>query len=127
MLRFEQYQAARQRALFHGQVRILTVATEVRTPGQASVEAGIVKIFRGPPPFLPGAEVRFDVSVLSGDEPLEQIPLGGTIWTNLTALRAASYLEVFLNGNPPECEIALWQQRIIDQPSDRPQTPAAHL
>jgi hypothetical protein len=35
-------------------------------------------------------------------------------------LQLARYLEVFLDGTPPACEIRLWQQTILDAPTAQP-------
>jgi hypothetical protein len=64
--------------------------------------------------------VTFAVSVLTPDTPRKRIPIGGTRWTDYAALRAAAYLEVFLDGQPPACKVALWQLAIIPAPTDRP-------
>jgi hypothetical protein len=120
MLQPEQYQNARRTAEFHGQVRILKVEIPKRTPAHVLVQAEIVHTFRGPTTYAPGAFVRFRVSVLKGDEPLDRIPIGGTIWKNLNDLVGAEFIEVFLNGEPPDCEVDLWQSAIISEPSSSP-------
>ncbi len=120
MLPLHRYEQARRDAEFHVQVQIQNVQDNVQTPGQARVDAKVVRTFRGEPSLKPGDDVRFMVSVLTGNENLEHVPIGGTIWTNYQELQAAEYLEVFLDGLPPECAIALWQQAIIKAPTDSP-------
>lgn len=123
MLPAWRYDEARREAAYHLQVRVLHVASGVRTPGQARVRAEVVRVFRGPADVAPGTAMNFDVSVLNGDEPWERIPIGGTLWTNYAALQATGYLEVFLDGTPPDCQIRLWQQAILAAPTDRPTMP----
>jgi hypothetical protein len=120
MLPLWRYQEARELTTFHGQVKLLSVETTRQTPANVQVDAEICRVFRGPAPYRPGLSVRFAVSVLTGKEPLESVPIGGTRWTNYRDLLWAKYMEVFLNGDPPACQIALWQSAIIDAPSSQP-------
>ena len=46
--------------------------------------------------------------------------VGGTLWTDHDALRRAKYLEVFLNRVDGRYEVALWQSRIMEAPTDTP-------
>jgi len=79
-----------------------------------------VRVFRGGENLRLGDPAHFVLSVLRGDEDSRTIPIGGTIWTNYHDLQTAQYLEVFLDGIPPECAVALWQHVIIDEPTARP-------
>ena len=117
MLPLSHYEQARRDAEFHVQVKIRHVQSNVATPGQARVDAEVIRIFRGQHALKLGDAVRFVVSVLTGNENFKDVPFGGTIWTNYNDLQAAKYLEVFLDGLPPECAVALWQLVIIDSPS----------
>lgn len=92
----------------------------MRTPDRVRVNAEIIRVFRGEPRLVPGDRVHFSVSVLTGDEELDRVPIGGSIWTNYAALQSARFLEAFLDGTPPDCEIRLWQLAILDTPTDRP-------
>lgn len=118
MLSLSHYEQARRDAEFHVQVEIRHVQRNVATPGQACVDADVIRIFRGQHALKLGDAVRFVVSVLTGNESLDDVPIGGTIWTNYNNLQEARYLEVFLDGLPRECAVALWQLAIIDSPSD---------
>ncbi|HVS36442.1 MAG TPA: hypothetical protein VMS17_12825 [Gemmataceae bacterium] len=64
-----------------------------------------------------GDRVRFAVSVLG--EAVMPCP-GGTLWTCHESLAAARFMEAFLDGTPPDCQVALWQTKIVDAPSDAP-------
>ncbi len=114
------YQLARVEAKFHVQVKVLHVEAVAATPAQVRVDAEVVRVFRGQPSLQPGDRVHFTVSVLQGDEPWDRIPVGGTLWTNYPALQATRFLEVFLDGAPPACEIRLWQHALLDAPTDQP-------
>ena len=105
MLPLSHYEQARRDAEFHVQVKIRHVQSNVATPGQARVDAEVIRIFRG------------QHALKLGNENFKDVPFGGTIWTNYNDLQAAKYLEVFLDGLPPECAVALWQLVIIDSPS----------
>ncbi|HMO93832.1 MAG TPA: hypothetical protein PKD64_16725 [Pirellulaceae bacterium] len=120
MLQPWRYAEARRQATFHGQVRILNVEMTERTPAQVRVDAEICRKFRGPESFRVGVIVSFAVSVLSGDERREIVPIGGTRWTNYGDLLRAKYLELFLDGEPPACQIALWQSAIISALTSQP-------
>lgn len=120
MLPLSHYEQARRDAEFHVQVEIRHVQRNVATPGQARVDANVIRIFRGQHALKLGDAVRFVVSVLTGNESLDNVPIGGTIWTNYNNLPATRFLEVFLDGLPPECAVALWQLSIIDSLSDLP-------
>lgn len=72
----------------------------------------------------PRTPAQFTVSVLSGEEHPHEIPIGGTIWTNYAALQSARYMEVFLDGIPPHLGITLWQQVIIESPTERAVIPS---
>jgi hypothetical protein len=120
MLHPWQYEQARHEARFHLQVAVRAVEPNVRTPGDAAVETEVVRVFRGGDAIGVGDTVRFVVSVLSPRNMWDEVPVGGTIWTDYAALTRASHIEVFLNGDPPECEVALWQLEIIPAATTQP-------
>ena len=120
MLHHWQYEQARRDAEFHVQVAVHYVQNNVQTPGSAHVDAEVVRVFRGGGKLRLGDPVHFVLSVLTGDEDPLTIPVGGTLWMNYHALQTAQYLEVFLDGLPPECAVVLWQYDIIDEPTKKP-------
>jgi hypothetical protein len=120
MLPQSRYQQARSEAVFHVQVKVLQVEAGMPTPARVRVDAEVVRVFRGEHAMKSGDRVHFSVSVLTGDEELDCVPVGGTIWTNYAALQLARFLEVFLDGTPPACEIRLWQQTILEAPTAQP-------
>jgi hypothetical protein len=42
------------------------------------------------------------------------------LWTDVEALTAATYLEVFLDRVDGRYRVALWQSRIIEAPTETP-------
>src|SRR5262249_29663461 len=50
-------------------------------------------------------------------------PPGGVTWTDYARLVGARYMEVYLNGKPPDCSVALWQSTIIETACDTPALP----
>ena len=52
--------------------------------------------------------------------PGDRIVVGGTLWTDHDRLKQARYLEAFLNRVERRYQIALWQSRIIEAPTDSP-------
>ena len=112
------YEKARNEALYHIQVRVLSVNGPAKTPGECAVTSEVVRIFRDKPGKLKQAvKVAFTISCQKpGDGPI----VGGTLWTDYESLLNAQYLEVFLNGNGRGYEVALWQSKIIEKPTDEP-------
>jgi hypothetical protein len=117
------YQQARDAAMFHAQVKIVKVTGPAQTPGECSVTGEVVRIFRNTPGTLrQGATLDFTVSCSKHGDP---VIIGGTIWTDYDSLMQAKYLEVFLNSTERGYEVALWQSRIIEAPTEQPTFPAA--
>ncbi len=112
------YEQARATAMQHLQVRVLRVVGPPETPGECRVTGEVVRIFRDRSAELTlGVRLDFDVSCSRrGDKVL----LGGTLWTDYDELVAAKYLEVFLNRSERGYQLALWQSRIIESPTERP-------
>lgn len=114
------YRRARVWAAYHVQVEVETVSIE-STPGDALIRAHVRRVFRGRAALRADDLIHFSVAVYSeGDF----IPCGGALWNNRPALERARFMEVFLNGRPPDCELALWQSTIIENLTDVPQMAA---
>ena len=112
------YEKARNEAPYHIQVRVLSVNGPARTPGECAITSEVVRIFRDQPGKLKqGLRVAFTVSC---QKPEDRPIVGGTLWTDYESLLNAQYLEVFLNGNERGYEVALWQSKIIEKPTDEP-------
>jgi hypothetical protein len=112
------YEQARTDAMFHVQVRILSVNGPANTPGNCAVTGEIVRIFRDKPGKLKqGKRVAFTISCR---KPADLAVIGGTLWTDYDSLLNAQYLEVFLNSNESGYEVALWQAQIIEKATEQP-------
>jgi hypothetical protein len=111
------YDQARRDATFHVQVELNEISSTADTPGEISVCAKVVQIFRARKPLRRGEAVKFGVAV---NRPGDELPAGGTLWIDYDNLASHCFLEVFLNGDPPNCTVALWQYQLIDSPSKEP-------
>lgn len=113
------YEQARNDAMFHVQVRILSVNGPATTPGNCAITGEIVRIFRDKSGKLKqGTRVAFTVSCR---KPADAEIIGGTLWTNYDSLLSAQYLEVYLNSNERGgYEVALWQSQIIEKATEQP-------
>jgi hypothetical protein len=109
------YQRARVAAPYHVQVAIERMRAPSATPGVCRIRGKIVGIFRDTTAKLRvGMPVNLAVSCIQKGD---RIPLGGTLWKQVDALKRARYIEAFLNA---DMAIALWQSRIVSAPSKQP-------
>jgi len=117
MLQPEHYWMARHEARFHVQVEVLSAVPVERTPGPMPIGAHVVQVFRSDGTLAVGDPVRFKEQVTrAGDE----LPCGGMIWKAHDDVLSARYLEVFLDGDPPNCAIPLCQSEVLAAPTARP-------
>ena len=115
--------AARRGARFHAQVELVKPQAELQTPAALPVEGRVVRVFRGKGGLSLGQQVTFSVHVCRR---------GDNIWPGPKFMRyedftGARYMEVFLNGAPPGCEVALDEVSIVERPSRRPQLRASRV
>jgi hypothetical protein len=109
--------AARLKARFHVQVEFSHMSVNLSTPATVPIKGRVVRVFRRWGTLRVGDEVMFSVHVCrSGDD----------IWPGPDFMLyedfiQTNYLEVYLNGNPPKCEVALDECVAIDRPTHRPQ------
>lgn len=111
------YENARHEARFHVQVRLDAIHAAPPGPRFFPVEATVERVFRGDAVIEPGTRITFDLPIAW---PEDEIPAGGVLWHAIAHVRDASYAEVFLNGDPPRCEIASSQCFMIGALSDAP-------
>jgi tetratricopeptide (TPR) repeat protein len=116
-----EYKKARIQACFHVQVEFDTVPPDVRTPGDVRVNARVIRIFRGSSSLRVGDRVEFAVSSRRKQDGYPAP--GGVLWTDYARLVGARYMEVYLNGKPPDCPVALWQSEILETACDTPVLP----
>ncbi|MEG4590048.1 hypothetical protein QUA54_33255 [Microcoleus sp. MOSTC5] len=81
------------------------------------IKGKVVCIFRGRRSIRIGDSVEFDVAV-EGEPYI--LRTSGILWLNYSNLLQANYMEVFLNGKPPNCSIALYQYELIEAPTKNP-------
>ena len=112
-----QYRQARHEAAFHIQVKLTQVPSTADAPGEITVSAKVVQIFRARKPLHPGDTVKFSVAV---NRPGDEMPASGTLWIDYNNLASHRFMEVFLDGDPPDCHVALWQYQLLDSASEEP-------
>ena len=109
--------AARLRARFHAQVQVEHKGANLKTPAAVPVKGRVVRVFRSGGALKVGDEVEFSVHVF---RPGDDFWPGPTFMTYETFMQA-THMEVYLNGNPPRCEVSLDECVTIEAPSRRPQ------
>ena len=114
---------ARLAARFHVQVELTRVPQGFQTPAAIPVEGRVLQIFRGDSSLSLGDELIFDVRVCRESDTL---PFGPSfmLYDRFISTR---YMEVFLNGIPPRCNVPLNNCTILSTPTGTPQLPAPRL
>ena len=108
----------RKTAKFHVQVEIVSLEKPGYFPATIQLEGRLIKIFRDNENQLTiGDTITFPIEVT--DEGAF-IPEGATLWTYYKNISSARFMEAFLNGEPPDLEIELWQKVIIPSASEKP-------
>ena len=114
---------ARLTARFHVQVELTRVPQDFQTPAAILVEGRVVQIFRGDSSLSVGDKLIFDIHVFrKGDK----LPCGPSfmLYDKFIATR---YVEVFLNGIPPRCNVPLDNCIMLSRPTPTPQLPEPAL
>ena len=114
------YTDRRLRATYHVQVKLNRDPIQ-REPGIVPVQGEVVTKFRGDDKLSVGDEVRFSVALYRNRD---EIFPGAWGWTHIDEFNEAGFLEVFLDGAPPMCEVADYSVLLIDAPST---SPRAHV
>jgi HEAT repeat protein len=123
------YAEARDGSQFHLQVEVEKVVRLPHPSGdeaaaevfgfKARVAGRVVHVFRGGAAVQPGDRVTFDVAAA-----LEPRAIPGVHEMAWDQLRAARYLEVFLDGEPPDCgDVGILLPLVLDASSDAPVLP----
>lgn len=109
------YEEARATATEHIQVEVVRVGRPAVTEysprgdhGRCRVDGRVAQVFRGR--LHVGEQVVFEVSCATRDA---EIPVGGTIWTDLNALAGARVLEGFFNREGGSLAVARDQIEIV--------------
>lgn len=117
----ETYRKARAEAAYHVQIAVTKVDAPRHGPGDCYVEGQVLEIFKDASGKLAkDAVVGFPVACRRAGD---RVPIGGTLWLDTDALEKADYIEVYLNAAGEGYVPALWNYRIIAQPSATPQLP----
>ena len=91
-----------------------------RELGLVPVQGEVVSKFRGDDKLCVGNEVSFRVALHPDDSQV----IFGWYNTQLGEFKEAKFLEVFLDGIPPKCEVSDCRVLIVGAPST---TPSAHV
>jgi hypothetical protein len=123
---FEGHVAARRSARHHVQVRLVEVGPQTWGAERVRVTGTIARVFRqrsaDGPSLQESQLVAFDVGIYTDRA---AIPPDAGGWLPAADVRPGRFMEVYLNGDPPECVTALAEYRLIDAPSVRPQLPVS--
>src|SRR5262245_7845398 len=91
----EYMEAARQRAAMHFQVEVVGVTEPTRTPGACIVRSTVRRVFDDSIGLLEsGQTVSLSISCRGR---ADTVPPSGTLWTQVHDLKAAKFLEVYLD------------------------------
>ena len=113
----------RLQAAFHLQVELDKGTPEFATPSLVPVEGRVTRVFRSKRELAVGDRVKFYINVRRPEDPARP----GTPYVGYDNIRRAKYVEIFLNGSPPEFKDPPQECFVIDKPSKRPQLPASWL
>ena len=117
MMHPETYLEARRSAQHHVQVEITAISLPSELPGSATIRARVGTVFRSTAGLSADDSLEFGVSVTRS---MDDVPTGAVCWTLAEVLAEGRWLEAFLNGSPPNCEVAAWQSEPIGGPTSRP-------
>jgi hypothetical protein len=102
-------------APFHVQLQLKKPLSIPRVAGDVQVQGRVVRVFRTDGRLALGDCVGFVVFACNpGDEPT------GPAYIYLDDLTKARYMEIYLYGDPPECELAAYEFTLVSGPSDEP-------
>lgn len=110
---FHGHLRARLKARFHVQVQLEQPGADFETPAVVPVRGRVVRVFRGGRALRVGDEVRFSVTVFRRGGPVW--PGAGFMWYD--EFIRTTYMEAYLNGDPPACELPLHECTAIDGPT----------
>ena len=106
---------SRKTAPFHVQLELDKRQGVPRVPSITRVQGRAIRVFRTNGRVAVGDHTAFALYVCRpGDEPT------GPAYIYFDELMRATHIEVYLNGTPPECELAAYEFSVIDAPSEQP-------
>ena len=103
---------ARDTAPFHLQ---MTLMPRTNSHGAAELAGTVVRVFRGDGRLAEGDEICFPIFICRpGDEPT------GPAYVYEEALARNAFVEAYLFGTPPSCQLAAYEFMLIQAPTDHP-------
>ena len=105
----------RRSAPFHVQLELNKASYRELPSGPTEVHGVVVRVFRTDGRLTAGDHVEFELWVCrSGNVPT------GPAFIYEEEFARAVYMEVYLAGTPPKCDLAGYEFCVLDAPSDRP-------
>jgi hypothetical protein len=105
----------RMKAPFHVQLELGERAELSKMPGETLVPGRAVRVFRTDGRLQNGDRIAFTLWVCEpGDEPT------GPAFIYQDAFVQAKYLEAYLCGSPPNCQLAAYEFAVLPFPTDEP-------
>ena len=112
----------RMTAPYHVQLQLDQKPQSLKVPSTILLQGTVVRAFRSDGRLRCGDRVGFSIWVCQpGDE------LTGPAFAHYEEFMQASHVEVYLHGNPPNCELAAYEFALISAPTDRPSMTVAQL
>ena len=106
----------RKTAPFHVQLELQKSRHERSALSDGRVEGRAIRVFRTDGRLAAGDYVAFRIWFCEpGDEPT------GPAYIYFDDFLRATHMEVYLHGTPPHYELAAYEFRVIDAPSEQPQ------
>jgi hypothetical protein len=111
----------RTTAPFHVQFQ-LEKEEHVKIPSAIFMGGQVVRVFRSDGRLGLGDRVRFKIWLCQpGDEPT------GPAFIYHSAFTRARYIEAYLHGQPPDCDLAAYELEVLSAPTDEPTMSVAQL
>jgi hypothetical protein len=109
-------------APYHVQLQLERRSEPLRVPSEVVLRGRVVRVFRSDGRLGPGDWVAFKLWVCQpGDEPT------GPPFIYHQPFMQASYVEAYLHGEPPDCELAGYEFAVISAPSEEPSLTVGQL
>jgi hypothetical protein len=109
-------------APFHVQLELEKVRNGEQVSGQKQFRGRVVRVFRTDSRLTIGDDIEFPLWVCQkGDEPT------GPAYIYDDDLAGAAFMEAYLYGTPPSCELAAYEFGVISAPTDQPTMSPADL
>jgi hypothetical protein len=113
---------ARTNAPYHLQFQVDPLSEPSRSPSEVVIRGNVVRTFRSAGRLGSGDKIAFKIWVCEpGDEPT------GPAFVYYDQLMQATYIEAYLYGVPPNCELAAHEFALINAPTEQPGMTVAQL